>query len=241
MKIIIKMFFYLLVTISIECCSKIVDPQADSKSPVAVLNSSALILRVGNYCTLDGSKSTNGGSDTLIYNWEADSGNPIDILLLPGQKQQLVGFIKNGIYKFRLTVNNGIRNSTTVQAEILVLQRNQIIFEDPSLEVQVRYALKIPTNQLTNGNLSALDSLSRKINTGAYISSLKGLETCQNLSYLFLDLEKISDISPLAQLIKLTNLSLTQNYLIKDITPLQNLVKLESLDLQDNIIEDITT
>lgn len=234
-KIIAGIVIVVLSLFSVAC----VEPDY-SNEPVAVLISSTNVLKVGNYCILDGTKSSCGKGDTLIYIWEADENNPA-VVPMYGDKIQNLGFIKEGIYKFSLTVSDGTQNSNPEQVEIKVEPRTNIIFEDPSLEIQVRYALKIPINELTSEDLLKIDSLNRNIFTGIDIYSLNGVENCKNIVYLAMGLENISNITPLSALTKLIELNLTQNRKIVDITPLKNLVSLKKLDLMGNLIEDINT
>ncbi|MGC9384885.1 MAG: leucine-rich repeat domain-containing protein [Kosmotogaceae bacterium] len=237
-KYIMILIIIIILSLSIETCTTSVGPN-NSKKPTAVLTSTASVVKVGNYIILDGSQSSTGGSDTLIYNWEADESNPVEVPLY-GEKTQNLGFIKEGTYIFRLTVSDGTQNSNTEQVEIKVEPRTNIIFEDPSLEIQVRYALKMPTDELIGEDLLKVDSLSRKIITGVDIYSLNGLENCENIVYLQFGHQNISNITPLSALTKLRELNLTQNRKIKDITPLRNLVSLEKLKLDRNLIEDIS-
>lgn len=55
---------------------------------------------------------------------------------------------------------------------------------------------------------------------------------------LGLNQHSITDISPLANLTKITNLNLNDNQ-IEDISPLANLTKITDLSLKDNQIEDL--
>jgi Leucine-rich repeat (LRR) protein len=59
------------------------------------------------------------------------------------------------------------------------------------------------------------------------------------LNYVGLSHNKIKDISPLINLMRLTTLELNHNR-IRDISPLANLIHLETLWLSDNQISDIS-
>ncbi len=231
----------ILTLLGMKCTT---DVEPDDSQPIAVLTSSADKVKVGNYIILDGSLCRSEIDDTLTYNWEADESNPTEnpyISNYTSMKILYVGFIKEGIYKFRLSVSNGKQSSNTEQAEITVLPRDKIIFEDPSLEIQVRYALRIPSAELTNEDLMKLDSLSDTNPTTGRdkVNSLKGIENCKNLNYLAMGGQHFADITPLSTLTELKELYLDQSWMIKDIFPLINLVKLEKLDLMGNLIEDI--
>jgi len=238
-RVLLKKYNYLVLVILLLMDSCNLTDNNNLETPIAVLTSSNDTVKVGNYIILDGSKSNRGDGDTLIYKWETDENNPAEVPMY-SEKIQNIGFIKEGIYKFRLTVNNGNQNSNTEQVEIKVNPRDKIVFEDPSLEIQVRYSLKIPTDELINETLLGLDSLSCYYIITDDIFSLNGIEICKSLVYISLGLQNISDISPLSQLTDLEEINLTQNWKINNINPLQNLKNLEKLDLQGNLVEDIS-
>ena len=56
---------------------------------------------------------------------------------------------------------------------------------------------------------------------------------------MILEANKITDLTPLANLTQLQTLRLRHNYIV-DISPLANLTKLKELDLVDNLILDIS-
>lgn len=213
--------------------------QADLKTPEAKILSTSDTINAGSYCILDGSPSQ-AGEYKLNYNWEADPANPDQLFISREDAVQIIAFIKEGLYKFRLRVNNGRDTSKTAQVEIKVNPRVSSQFEDPSLEAQVRYTLKIPVGDLTSQDLLKLDSLASYCMITKPIYSLKGLENCTNLRFLHETIQNIADISLLSNLVQLEVLELSQNRVIKDITPLKNLTNLKNLDLQANMVEDIS-
>ncbi len=71
------------------------------------------------------------------------------------------------------------------------------------------------------------------------VSSLEGLQFATNLESLFGYGNQVSDLSPIADLSKLRDLTLDDNR-INDITPLSDLKKLEHLSLDYNEIADVT-
>lgn len=73
------------------------------------------------------------------------------------------------------------------------------------------------------------------------ISDVSWLKDLTNLKYLKIDDNKLSDITPLRNLKKLTYLNLNDNVNISDITPLLNMKNLKFLDLHGNMISDIST
>ncbi len=193
----------------------------------------------GSYVVLDAGKST-GAIDW--YEWEQVGGNPGKVILFSGEDKdkQLVSFNKEGLYKFKLIVKSGEESSNPDEININVLPNLNSRFEDVNLEIYVRAALKKQMDELTDEALLKLDSLLYSFPTPDKVTSLVGLESCKNLQVLFLSLQNISDISPLATLTNLKELSLNQNRLIKDISPLANLTELEYLDIFGNLIKDLS-
>ncbi|MFZ5516705.1 MAG: leucine-rich repeat domain-containing protein [Candidatus Zhuqueibacterota bacterium] len=193
---------------------------------------------VGSYVILDASKS-NGSIEW--YEWEQDEKNPQKVKIFSGYdySRQQIGFVEKGSYKFRLIVKSGTKVSAADEALVTVNPNPQSLFEDPNLEIAVRFMLKLPTEILTDDILLTLDSL-RYFDIVADISSLQGLQRCKNLTCLQMDHQSISDISPVATLAKLRVLDFAENQKISDITPLTNLIQLEWINLSDNLITDIS-
>jgi hypothetical protein len=151
------------------------------------------------------------------------------------------GFTQVGTYRFCLTVSDGAGTSVPDTVIVLVRPRTQVIFGDPCLEIKVRWWLKKPTGDLTDADLLSLTG----INGAAFavrdtIRSLAGLERCTNVTTLYLSLEAIEDISPLAALKEMKYLLLDQNNRIHDLTPLSGLAELEYLDINQNQITDVS-
>jgi Leucine-rich repeat (LRR) protein len=206
---------------------------------------------VGSYAVFD---PTNSTGDYNWYDWQQDESNPDHVKLFSGEKIkeegniQIVGFVKEGIYRFRLIVRSGVTpgnmsGTDFSEADEITITVNPNPFgrfEDPNLEITVRVALRIQVEELTESTLSTLDSL-HSILTPQRISFLNGLDYCKNLYFLEMGLQDISDISPLASLTKLKRLGLDQNGKICDISPLAELTELEWLNLSDNMIMDIST
>jgi len=203
---------------------------------------------VGSYAILDASQSS---GDIDWYEWEQDENNPAEVNIFSGNDDfiQKIGFVIEGVYKFYLTVKNGVTpgnlngtsSSTQDEVTVTVLPNPYPTFEDPYLEVHVRYALKKPTEELTETDFLSLDSLTvNRISAGGAVTSLNGIEKCTNLEYLGMGHQRIVDLSPLARLTKLTFLNLTQNRHIKDISPLAGLMQLRYLDLDSNEIPDMS-
>jgi Leucine-rich repeat (LRR) protein len=111
-----------------------------------------------------------------------------------------------------------------------------ITFPDPNLEAAIREAVGKPTGSIYASDLAGLtvlDAMERGID------NLTGLEHCTSLTWLILDNNEVSDISPLAGLTNLAELDLYGNQ-ISDVSPLASLTNLEWLSLIDNQISDIS-
>jgi len=72
------------------------------------------------------------------------------------------------------------------------------------------------------------------------VLDLTGLEFAINLTGVYLGLNRISDVSPLQDLINLTVLDLHRNRGISDVSPLKGLTKLTWLSLRGNRIVDVS-
>src|SRR4030042_5381054 len=112
-----------------------------------------------------------------------------------------------------------------------------VTFPDRGLEAVIRNTIGKPTGPIYMSDLAALTSL-RTIRTQIY--DLTGLEHCTSLLGLYLNGNKISDISPLAGLTKLEVLDLSFNRMISDISPLAGLTNIRYLTLSNNKISDIS-
>ena len=246
MKINVDKFLLILIfTISYFVDCKDSDTTAPELPPSDVLAANAGPDRTtitGSYAILDGSKST-GNIDWYV--WEQDESNPDKIFLFSGEGIEhsvlTTGFVKEGIYNFSLVVKRGKQVSAPDELKVTVKPNPyQSYFEDPNLEIIIRYILNKPDGAIAENQLLSLDSLYLPPVISNKVSSLNGLEFCKNLVCLQMGHQSISDISPIAPLTKLVVLNLTHNRLIADITALANLTDLEWLNLDKNLIEDIS-
>ena len=217
----------------------------NGKHPHAVIKCKNTNVRVGNYIVLDGSESTPGeGKEITWWEWKQDENNPADVFLRSGDDDWAsftnIGFEVEGIYRFTLSVNNGIEEDESDEIVITVEPRNNIIFEDPSLEIHVRFWLKKPVEKLDNTDLLSMDSLTSYRIIAGHVTSLNGIENCMNLKYLGMSLSRITDLSPMANLKSLVKLQIDQNHNISDISPLAGLTQLEWINMEVNNISDIT-
>ena len=118
-------------------------------------------------------------------------------------------------------------------------------FPDPNLEAAIRDTLHKPSGPITDLDMAGLEDLTAR---SRGIKSLVGLEYAKNLSSLDLYNNQISDISPLAWLVKLSILDLSYQALdasdgihpIRDLGPLASLTNLTKLFLDRNEISDLT-
>jgi len=111
-----------------------------------------------------------------------------------------------------------------------------IAFADPELEALVRTAIGKPTGDLYDDDVVGVEF--RYLDAAsANISALGGLEHCKDLWTLILSGNQIQDLSPLAALNRLEDLSLEHND-IADLTPLSGLTSLTKLMLGSNSIVD---
>ena len=201
---------------------------------------------VGSYALFDPSRSIGVHDGELVrYEWIQDENNPARVWLFgltsdhPGV--QPVGFLKEGTYRFQLILKKGEQVSEPDDIVITVKPNPFPTFEDPNLEIKVRYALKEQTGILTKEKLESLDSLHFVSIITDKVSSLSGIEKCINLKFLDMTAENISDITPLSGLYKLKYLDIDQqDGIIDNITPLSNLIHLEHLNLRCNKVTDIS-
>ncbi|MCJ7812216.1 leucine-rich repeat domain-containing protein [bacterium] len=254
----IKHFFFYLLIIMFICqtssCKRDKSPIFPFEIfPVADAGPDQTIC-LGSYGVMDPSGSTTGeGGEIGWYEWEQNEDNPAEILIHSSADCWIyaTAFVKEGVYRFSLKVMDVVNNSESIPDELVITvkSRNQIVFEDPLLEIHVRYALNKQTGNLTDADLLSLDTLS--VYEVSYfpslqIESLKGIEKCSNLKCLFLAFQLISDLSPLSNLTKLIRLDIDQNHKLgetsplTDISPLAGFTQLQHLNLQLDNVSDIT-
>ena len=123
----------------------------------------------------------------------------------------------------------------STQTEADSTQSAAVLFADANLERAVREALNRPQGTLTVADLDTLTVLDA---SDRNIQSLAGLEHATALRELYLRLNEITDVQPLASLTNLQSLSLGGNEIV-DIQPLASLTKLRKLSLWGNAITDV--
>lgn len=115
-----------------------------------------------------------------------------------------------------------------------------VVFPDPDLEAAVRNRINKPTGDILDTDLVGVGFTWLEAGNGFPISDLTGLEHCTDLTQLSInDTHVLADLTPLADLAGLTNLSLCGNQ-ISDLAPLAGLSELEHLRLVANLISDLT-
>ena len=227
-----------------ECThTDVLQPEPEPEYPVARLGPD-LTSRVGSYVILDGSASTPGKNRELTkYEWGQLPDNPMERFLISGLRDStnLTGFEEPGFYRYTLSIRNDagvLSEPDTVAVE--VPPRENMLFEDPALEVHVRYWSKYPEGELTDNFLMSVDSVDNARIITQDVTSLAGIERCKNLRWLGMGFGPLTDLSPLRGLTNLEHLNLTQCHTITDISPLWRLNKLKSLELTSNKISDIS-
>ena len=108
-------------------------------------------------------------------------------------------------------------------------------FPDPNLRAVVAEDLGVDPDRIT---IVALRRLERFAAVDRDIESLEGLQHAANLRLLNLSINRISDLTPLANLHSLEELELDRN-IIKDISPIAGLINLLVLTLRHNLITDV--
>ncbi|WP_246114820.1 leucine-rich repeat domain-containing protein [Rubripirellula tenax] len=113
------------------------------------------------------------------------------------------------------------------------------IFADKNLEEAVRAEVFAKRNSQAPIAASDVANISRVIGKGKQIKNLSGLEHCKSLMMLDLEDNQISDLTPIAGLLRLQSVTLAGNK-IKALKPLEKLVSMQLLDLSGNQVDDLT-
>ena len=116
---------------------------------------------------------------------------------------------------------------------------DEVFIPDTALRTYIEKKLKkSPGETITQAEMNTIEFLLGGDNLG--IKNLRGLEAAKNLRQLSLSDNRISDLTPLANLTQLRYLPLRDNA-ISDLTPLANLTQLQALSLDRNQkISDLT-
>lgn len=198
---------------------------------------------IGSYAILDPSSSNIEEKIDMIY-WSQNTNNPEQFQLIAYSdflSKNIIFFTEEGEYEYYLDIytTDGAVYSDTLCVKVSAHQNS--VIEDLELEIIVRYCLGLQKGALNKWKLNNLDTL---INNEIYledkITSLGGLQYCQNLTCLVIFGQSITDLSPISSLTKLKYIEFDENSSIEDISYLGNLVNLEYLSMRDNLISDIS-
>lgn len=195
-----------------------------------------LTSRIGSYIILDGGASTRGGGETLLYQWTQSPSNPYQVFVMDDSAQPM-GFFQEGAYTFYLVVDNRHYKSDPDTVRIAVASRVPCVIQDTSLEMSIRYALRLQTEELNDENLSKLDTL--RLYYIYRTTTLNGIEHCRSLIWLLLGLQHITDVSPLSALTNLQFLSFNECRTLVDISSLATLTNLTKFSIFHNEVRDI--
>ncbi len=160
----------------------------------------------------------------------------------------------SNIYVEPITISNGITRITavSVNAEGLVSpvlsaefnvtnDYEEVVFDDPKMELMVRAALEKPTGII---RVKELENVTELSNAGieGHLRTLSDLERMPNLTGFFIENEtKLISMSQLSGRTGLTALSLVNCELeTSDIDALGSLTKLKTVDLSDNNITSVS-
>ena len=152
-------------------------------------------------------------------------------------------------------------NEVPERALFVLRDIRSISFPEPALEAAVRSQIpnkSMPTNEVFDIDLEAIDSLSAATLGISDLSPLVHLTSATNLVLFFnavedlgplggltqllaVDLEgnDIDDLGPLASLTQLTELNIAFNF-VEDLSPLSGLTQLRELDARSNLLLDIS-
>lgn len=106
---------------------------------------------------------------------------------------------------------------------------------DLNLKREIRTAANKPLGPILYSDLEQISELEC---TRKQIETIEGLQHCTNLVVLYLAMNEISDLTPLAELTKLRFIDLSLNK-VTDLSPLARLPDLSQLDLSGNPIREI--
>ncbi|MFC1564849.1 leucine-rich repeat domain-containing protein [candidate division KSB1 bacterium] len=244
----LRLFFISAIAIFlflINCVFGVLDVffEPASDSPIANAGPDQT-CKVGEYIFLDGTASFQGkGGRINWWEWEYAEDSPRCNYLPMGETNSTgyVGFDNPGTYTIFLTLKDVSGNISKPDTMIVeVYPREKILFEDPNLEICIRWSLEKPNGDFLENELTSITYLKLLNSIKNDVISLNGIYHCGNLEHLHAPLQNISNISDLGKLTKLTKLVIDQQRVLSDITPLSGLTNLEHLDLNDNIIEDIS-
>lgn len=185
-------------------------------------------------------KLDNQGNDYATLTWNVQpfgTITPTRVVLEPGfgdvDFSGSVDVFPTETTAYQLTVyaeyeDGGIANTVVTKKVYVGPSVDYDLFTDQNLR-----------NCLENSGFTHIEQFESVLCTDLNIQSIQGLEQLTNTKIATLDLNNISDFSPLAGLDKLHTLSLSSNN-IDDLSSLPNLPVLDSLVIFNNAIADIS-
>ena len=111
-----------------------------------------------------------------------------------------------------------------------------VTFSDSEFEEVIREKLNQPTGDITKEDMLSIYELS---GIEREIINIDGIEYCENITYLRIRNNNISDIDPIADLKNLNYLNIRNNQ-ITNLNALENLTNLTFLNFDSNQITDIS-
>ncbi|MBC2042023.1 InlB B-repeat-containing protein [Listeria welshimeri] len=116
------------------------------------------------------------------------------------------------------------------------------LFPDPVLAEKIRSTTAKPSvgSAVTQSDLNKVTYVNIQGYGKEPIKSIEGMQYLNELSYLSLDGNQVSDLTPLANATKLTYLTLSDNN-VSDVSSLKNLSKVYLIGLKNNQVEDISS
>jgi hypothetical protein len=123
----------------------------------------------------------------------------------------------------------GIREDTA-RLEFIPVEDYIVTFADPVVENAVRDSLRLPTGDIKRSQVLLLSSLNF---TDLGAMSIEGIDALENLRFLYMDYNLVTDLKLLASLTKLYELRVGGNPGINDLSPLAGLTQLTRLYVQE--------
>ncbi|MBC1678965.1 LPXTG cell wall anchor domain-containing protein [Listeria welshimeri] len=116
------------------------------------------------------------------------------------------------------------------------------LFPDPVLAEKIRSTTAKPSvgSTVTQSDLNKVTYVNIQGYGKEPIKSIEGMQYLNELSYLSLDGNQVSDLTPLTNASKLTYLTLSDNN-VSDVSSLKNLSKVYLIGLKNNQVEDISS
>lgn len=238
----------LLLQILISCGQPPPTPYEpeDSEKPTITISRPAAgaVLDVDEDVVVEGTVSDNIAVVSSLIDLGGGEPERMD-LAADGSFSHNLGALPFGLHTLRITASDAAGNTATEQVQFksktipsVPCTDHAIIIDvpDPGLAAALRNELGLaPGEDITCEAVRVLTSLAG-YNKG--IEDLEGLQHAVELQSLYMPLNEIQNLRPLAGLTALTTVSLSQNE-ITDLSPLAGLTALTSVSLWENKIADL--